>query len=275
MNIRGITIAVGPWYARTLELCLASNMRHLAECLVVTAPGDEAVRSVVAAVPGARVFETDAFTRPDIHGTVPRFNKGLAMNEGLRDLGLDGWIWIFDSDVRFPDFVPIAQLSVGKLHGCTRRVLEDPERWRPNLDWNDCPRMRDAAPIGFTQIFSCDDPVVRANARQLYDVSFPHCGGGDARFLYLWPRSRWNVLPFDVLHFGRVDVNWAGCDQDGKDMMARYVHENGWRRAMVNHSVESAARGAPMPPRLSYPGYEQTFFDIPFERRAAAQRRSS
>jgi hypothetical protein len=74
-GIRGLTVVVGAWYARTHAICAARNMRHLVETVVVT---DAATAPLLADVPGQRVHVTDAFTRADANGAVPLFNKGLA-----------------------------------------------------------------------------------------------------------------------------------------------------------------------------------------------------
>ena len=150
---------------------------------------------------------------------------------------------------------------------CYRRVLDDPSRYDPDLIWRDLPVARDGGPIGFTQIFHADDPLLR-DLRPWYDVSFPHAGGGDCYFMKLWPTNKWTMLPFDVLHLGKVDTNWFGVDQAGRDMMAKYVHQNRWARAMVNHTPESAARASELPKRVIVPGYNVSGFRIPFERKA-------
>jgi hypothetical protein len=266
-EIRGITIAVGDWYARTLEVCLARNLRHLTSCVVVTSPADSAVKEVVAGVPGARLFETDAFTRPDANGVVPRFNKGLAMEEGLDFLGREGWIWIWDADVIFPDEVPLERLQPGKLFGCTRRILEDPSRWRPSLEWSNCARARDGGPIGFTQIFHAADPAIKGR-RPWYDVSFAHAGGGDAYFMRLWPRTSWVTLPFDVLHLGPRDSHWFGADAEGRDLMAAFVVRNGWTRRSPCVDRSAVERVGEIVERVEVPGYDKSTFELPFVQRA-------
>ena len=99
-------------------------------------------------------------------------------------------------------------------------------------------------------------------------MSFAHAGGGDAMFLEHWHPSKRVVLPFDVLHLGRTDVNWFGCDQQGRDMMAKYCIENGWRGPARKHSPEAAARAGPIVERVQVPGYEPSSFQLPFVRRA-------
>lgn len=267
MRIRGLTIAVGDWYARTLGIVLARNMRHLSECLVVTSPADDAVKAVVARVPGARILETDAFTRPDARGVVPRFNKGLAMEEGFDSLGREGWILIWDSDCLFPDDVPFDRVQAGKLHGCKRRILENPGRWRPDFDWNNCPQARDGGPIGFFQLFQGEDPVLK-DRRPWYDVSFSHAGGGDAYFLRLWPSRQHVMLPFDVLHLGPRDTHWFGTDATGKDMMAAFVTRNGWTRRNPNVDRTAVDRVGEIQDRLVVPGYQPSGFELPFVKRS-------
>lgn len=263
-EIRGITIAVGAWYARTLDICLPRNMRHLSECLVVT---DAATEPLLPRVPGVRCHVTDAFTR---YGA--RFNKGLAMEEGFDALGRDGWLLIHDADILFPDAMPLDHLRRDCLHGGRRRILKDLEAWTPDLDWRTLPRHVDGGPIGFFQLFAADADSLKGK-RPWYDVSFGHAGGCDAYFLDHWPSALRKMPPVEVLHLGPVDTHWFGTDQEGKDLMAKYVHLNRWERAMREHTAESVARAGELPERIKVPGYPESTYQLPFERRAQARAR--
>lgn len=260
--LRGFTIAVGEWYARTLEICLIRNMRHFVECLIVTTPDDEAVKAVVAKVPGARVFETTAFFEQGA-----RFNKGLAFERAADHFGRHGWWVIHDADVLFPDAIPLDQLQPDRLHGARRRVLEDVDKWHPGFDWNSCPVRRDGGPVGFAQILHADDPAL-AGKPCWYDVTFTHAGGGDAFLLTHWPASKKVVLNFDVLHLGPCDAHWFGTDQEGKDMMAAFVHRNGWRQAMLKADPTAVNRVGEIVDRVEVPGYPVSNFELPFVKRA-------
>lgn len=263
--IRGITVAVGPWYARTLEICLVRNMRHLARCLVVTTPGDPCV-AVARAVPGVDVFETDAFTR---HGAY--FNKGYALELGFDYFGRHGRILIWDADILLPDSLPLDRFRPGHLHGMRRRILENVDAWRPTISWAGIPLRRDGGPVGFTQLFDAEDPAI-VGKRPWYDVSFPHGGGGDAYFLTHWPRSHWTILPVDVLHLGPVDRHWFGTDATAVDKMAKFVVENGWSRAAAKHDRTAVDRVGPLVERLQVPGYPPSDFELPFVRRTKDRR---
>lgn len=259
--IRGVTVSVG--YGDILAITLPRNMRHFAECVVVTSAEDARTQEVARSVPGVRLSVTDAFTR---HGA--RFNKGLALEEaGFDVMGRHGWICIHDADILFPDNVPLDRLRPGCLHGCQRRMLEDPRRWRPDLEWTACPIGKDGGPIGYCQIFHAHDPVIK-DRRPWYDVSFGHAGGGDAAFLHHWPRERHVMLHMDVLHLGPRDRNWFGTDQTGVDMMAAFIVRNGWTRRNPRVDRTAAERAGEIPHRVTVPGYAPSTFELPFVQRA-------
>ena len=262
-EIRGITIACGEWYASTLETCLWRNMRHFSECWVVTSPQDEAVQAVATRIPGAKLCVTDAMYQ---HGAM--FNKGLAFEVGFEAMGRDGWICIHDADVIFPDVLPVDIAIPTRLYGCHRRICRDPGEWTPDAPWSQWPRARDNAPIGFFQFFHAS---AIAHKRPWYDVSFAHAGGGDAAFMQHWSRNDWIVLPFDVLHLGPIDLNWMGTSDEARAIMAKYVHQNGWRRAIANFTPDDVARAGDLPGRIEVPGYPKSTFQLPFERRASKQ----
>lgn len=261
--LRGITVAVGEWYAKTLAICLPRNMRHFEEILVVTTPQDEAVKAVAAGVPGARLFETN-----DFYAYGARFNKGLCIERAFDVLGRHGHVCILDSDVLLPDALPLSLVKPGRLYGARRRVLEDPSRWRPDLVWASLPLHKDgSAPIGFFQLFSAEDPAL-AGKPYWYDPTFSHAGGSDAYFMTHWPRANLCVLPFDVLHLGPVDRHWFGCDPAGVELMAAFVTRNGWTRAAAKHDPAAADRVGEIVERVTVPGYAPSDYELPFVRRA-------
>jgi hypothetical protein len=255
-RIRGLTVAVGDWYARTLEITLWRNLRHLSRCVVVTKPGDPCV-AVARSVSGVDVLTTDAFTR---HGAV--FNKGLAIEETWDRHGRDGWWWVLDADILLPDAVPVWDLHPQWLHGARRRVLGRPEDWRPGLDWSRLPVLQDGQPIGFSQLFHGDAEAIRGR-RPWYCVNYPHAGGCDAYFLDLFPPNRRRMLPMDVLHLGPVDSHWFGVDDDARRMMAAMAK----RHRMHRSNALGGEAADDFPRRVDVPGYTDPGYLMPMERR--------
>lgn len=279
IGLRGITVCRtqpgdkatmpgGMSYDDLLTITLPRNLRHLAECVVVTSPEDERTRAVVEAVPDARVFITDAFTR---HGA--RFNKGLAMEEGFDALGREGWILIWDADILLPDVLPLDGLTPDALHGARRRMLDDPSQWHEGLEWGALPTAHDGAPIGFFQLFRADAPGLRGK-RPWYDVSFAHAGGSDAYFLGHFGGRLKRMLPIEVLHLGPRDTNWFGTDPAGQDTMSAFVHRNGWTRARPGADPTAVERVGEITERVTVPGYAPSGFELPFVRRAKKRNQS-
>jgi len=230
--VKGITICVG--YDDLLEITLVRNMRHLSECVVVTHPDDQRTKDVVSKVPGAKVFETDAFYR---HGA--KFNKGLAMEEGFDALGRDGWIIVFDADTLLPERLSLHRLNQSTLYSARRLVLQDPLSWTPSFEWSQLSPIKDVCFAGYFHLFHADDSHIKK--RPWYDVTFTHAGGGDGYFQSRWTPAEKVYLPFYVLHLGPHDTNWCGrisprrdgaiidklADHD-KDMRL-LVRTKGWR----------------------------------------------
>jgi hypothetical protein len=238
----------------------------MTENWVVTSPEDEETQAVARSVPGVRLHVTDGFTRHGAH-----FNKGLCVETCLDEMGRAGWLAIWDADCLWPDSVPLERLVHGHLHGATRRILEDPSKWHPGLNWNVAPPSRDGGPIGFTQIFAADDPVLQGKP-YWYDPTFAHAGGGDARFIEHWPKAKHVILPMEVLHLGPKDSHWFGTDPAAKDMMAAFVTRNGWTRAAAKFTPEQVARAPAFVERVDVPGYAKSEYELPFVRRAQAAR---
>lgn len=207
--IRGITVCVE--YDCELAITLQCNMRHMTECLVITTAMDHRTHQVVSQVPGARMYITDAFYRDGA-----KFNKGLAMEEGFAALGRWGQILIWDADILLPDRVTLPRvLDRDTLYGSPRKILHDPKRWSPDLDWNTIPADKDPTIPGYFQLFNAEaQSLVK---KPWYGVDFAHAGGGDAMFMMRFGPKNRQKLPFDVLHIGPNDRNWFGRTSERLD----------------------------------------------------------
>lgn len=231
MNIKGITVSVN--YDDLLEITLVRNARHLTEIVVVTTEEDKRTQAVVASVPNARCFITDAFTR---YGA--RFNKSLALEEGFDFIGREGWILIFDADTLFPESMPLPKLEVGKLYTPTRILLEDPTQWTEDYNWNKAKLSNDRHFPGYYQLFHANDPAI--NTLPWYDVTFAHAGGGDGYFQSRWHPTNKIRPTFQVLHLGPRDQNWHGRvsprvdgapieqSEENRKAMEQFLKYKGW-----------------------------------------------
>lgn len=237
--MKGIVVCVN--YADLLAITLPRNARHMSEVLVVTHPDDKKTHEVVASVPNAKVFATTAFYDHGAH-----FNKGLAMEQGFDVLGRDGWILIHDADVILPDDLKTdIGLVSGFLYGMRRRILRDPGRWNPKLNWESCHISSDRVIAGYFQLFDGSHPDMKR--RPWYDVTFAHAGGCDGYFQSRWRYDRKFWLPTYCLHLGERDRNWWGRTTYALDgtppvasevAMERYISSKGWHGRVRTDAVD-------------------------------------
>jgi hypothetical protein len=259
--LRGITISIG--CSKFLAITLPNNMKHMKECLVITSPDDAETQEVARSVHGVELFVTDAATR---HGAY--FNKGLCFEEAWDYWGRHGWFCIWDADILLPEHIPFDWMKPDKLYGARRKVLEDPSKYRPGMDWRKLPRfLFDGGPVGFLQIFHGEAPDIR-DKRPWYDVSFSHAGGGDEYFMYLFAAQRRSVLAIDCLHLGKPSTSWFGLGEEQRGMMKRYVSHYGWfvngRPGGRNAAVPDGWVDGEIVERVQVPGYEPSKHELKF-----------
>jgi hypothetical protein len=106
---------------------------------------------------GVEVFETTAFLD---HGAA--FNKGYALEQGFDVLGRHGhgWIATIDADIVLPPCMPWMHFRSGHLHGCRRRIREDPEQFAPGFSWQHAVPTPDRYPVGYLQIFDAAERAI-------------------------------------------------------------------------------------------------------------------
>lgn len=200
--MRAILVSVE--YGDLLAITLPQNRHHFEEVTVVTTPQDtETIR--VARRNNARVFLTEAF-----YADGALFNKWLALEEGLSDMGRQGLLCIMDADVIWPTALRLATYEHGVLYNPQRYIW--PNVCVPFPDeshWRHLQLYRDSEFPGYTQIFHADDKHLPLVA-PWHEVDWRHAGGADSAFQNLWPPDRKVRLPWQVLHLGQPAENWAG-----------------------------------------------------------------
>jgi len=152
--VKSIVVSVD--YHDLLAITLPKNSQHFEKTLVVTAPHDEKTIRTAEQIPNVEVLKTDAF-----YQLGATFNKGCAMEIGLRRLGKDGWIVVWDADTLFPDSIDIPDKQIGKLYGARRKVAHN-KHWLNFSALEDESFYPDEGEIpGYFQMFHAEDPVLK------------------------------------------------------------------------------------------------------------------
>lgn len=195
-RITAVTTSVG--YADIQRHTLPSLCGFADRVIVVTAPGDEAVR--LAAECGAEVI---AYPHVTARGAV--FNKAGMIRAGqlAASDGPDDWMLLVDADVLIePSFRYMANVHLGgkdALYSCRRCTSQTPDDYAARR-W---PMSDDNVGLGYFQLYNphgCGSP--------LYDEWSYAADACDMTFKNLFPEIV--VLPFSVVHLGPTETNWFG-----------------------------------------------------------------
>lgn len=191
-------------YADYLSICLPVNRHHFDRMLVVTTPTDAATQAV-AARHGCELFQTTSF-----YDDGADFNKWKALEQGLDQLGREGWLCVMDADVLWPHDLGNWAPQQGYLYTPYRRMMTDMTRpIPPEHSWASFPRHHVLSDFsGYTQIFHAADPCL--GAAPWHQTHWKHAGGADTFFQMQWPAARKQRPPWECLHLGEAGQNWCG-----------------------------------------------------------------
>lgn len=228
LQLKIIIVSVG--YDDILRVTLPYALPWGREVVVATSPEDVETQRVVhelTVAPGLDAQEwaishpynptlprvschiTDVFTRGE-----GIFNKGAAIEEVFQTLDHDGWFLLLDADIMLPSADRHILVHPSKLHGCRRRMLDDPYngRWRQYKDpasWASLKVWPDPVKAGYFQLFHSSARPLQE--RPWYPLNCKHAGGCDAVFYekFRQTEQRW-FNKFECLHLGPNKTNWCG-----------------------------------------------------------------
>jgi hypothetical protein len=127
MKIEAVIISVN--YSDFLDICLSKNHMHFDNIIVVTTPEDVNTISICKNYENVLCIKTDAFF---FKGA--KFNKGLAINVGLKCLKYKDWVVNLDSDTVLPE--NFRELFVNETsdiecsYGCRRYDVPTFKEWQ-------------------------------------------------------------------------------------------------------------------------------------------------
>lgn len=205
--MHAITVAVD--YADLLSLTLPYNRHHFSHYTIITTPKDVPNVYPIADANHARVLCTDLF----FHAGAS-FNKFLALEWGLSQIGRKGWLCILDADVLWPRNASLKRiLRPGYLYSPLRRMYPTIPPTADHIpletEWRNYPIHRNISEhAGYTQVFNADDPVL--GNPPWHQVDWKHAGGADSFFQAKWSPAHKIRPDWHVLHLGEPGANWCG-----------------------------------------------------------------
>ena len=207
-------------YSDFLDITLSYNLRHFDNVAIVTVERDKETIAVCEKYGIKPVFTNRLYENGD------KFNKGKAINDGLKSLTRDNWVLITDADMvmsrDLSDVVRIKKLDDQCVYGTSRHICPDFESWEKyqiNGDekerWKNQNRRLNVG-VGFFQLANgkCEKLVGK---HDWYSEDFGHCGRSDRMFWRSWPdKQRGKIRELACIHLGddELAANWHGRTTD-------------------------------------------------------------
>lgn len=202
-RITAVTVCVD--YGDYLAITLPINRPHFDRFIVVTTMTDTETHGVAYKL-GAEVIATGSF-----YNRGASFNKGAAIESGIRCFDREGWFVLLDADTVIPSRADLRGpwAVPGSLY-TPRRImrLEPGEVSGDDATWRTDRPAGNEEFAGYFQMFHASDP--RLGPPPWYSDRWKHAGGSDSEFWRKWPRSHRVRPPFEVLHLGPDGQNWHG-----------------------------------------------------------------
>ena len=204
MIVEAITTCVD--YADYLAVSLPRNRAHFDHIVVVTSEQDAATQALCAQLDVSCWICPPA--RLALHGS---FNKGCAINDGLRRLSRKDWIVHLDADIVLPgEFRTALEARSAELD--PQSLYTMPRAGCPTwADWERFLATGEAAPMLFQDGLGYFQMVnARADRKLFYPESYGHPELTDLLFSRRFLANRRHVLEMRCIHLGPHEVNWRG-----------------------------------------------------------------
>ncbi len=212
---------------------LPTNKFLFNKLVVVTTPEDLATQRI------CEFHHVQCLKTDSLRSRWKEFCKGSAINEGLAELKLDGWVAHMDADIYLPPQTRIlieqANLDPSMIYGIDRFIVKGREAWDEFRDYPDLqheceayihpgafplgtrvmhPHAGGYVPIGFFQLWHPGVSGVND-----YPAEHTNAGRGDTVHAQRWARSQRALLPEIIGYHLESDnsamaANWNGRTTD-------------------------------------------------------------
>lgn len=230
MKLEAVVTSVN--YDDFLSETLPLNKVHFDNMVVVTSPEDLATQKLCEYY-HVKCVPTNAF------GAKGEFRKGAAINAGLRQLDLDGWVIQLDADIALPPqtrrILEAIDLDAYSIYGIDRfnvmgRKAWDKHKRHPALQQeNDVYVHLNAfplgtrfisrqgwIPIGFFQLWNPHISSISLGSTFTYPENHTNAGRTDMMHAARWPSKQRHMLPELVAYHLESEPAEQGANWEGR-----------------------------------------------------------
>lgn len=214
MKLEGIAVCVN--YGDFLNITLEHNRKHFDKIVIVTVDDDQETIDI------CRKHDATVVITDRLYENGDKFNKGKAINDGLKELDRSDWVLITDADMvmtdNLRDIIEHANIDNNCIYGTSRFMCPDYNNWANYINdksiintWSH-QNGRINIGVGYFQLVNgkCD---MLAGRHNWYREDYGHCGRSDRAFFRMWPpERRGKIGKASCIHLGneQMTLNWYG-----------------------------------------------------------------
>jgi hypothetical protein len=200
MFLECVTVCVE--YDDFLSITLALNKKHFDDYKVVTIANDMKTQSICRENKINTVITKRLYENGDL------FNKGKAINDGLKEICKSDWILLLDADIILPnDFrhkIESYNLDKENIYGCPYFFVYN----LSEINNNSVPIY--SRPYGYFQLFSGQNNIIKNRGEKIYPEEFGTASKSDSVFFRFWNRKNRSVIDKMVVKHLSGQHNWSG-----------------------------------------------------------------
>ena len=197
-------IIVSVDYNDFLPITLENNIKIFDSITVVTSINDEECQKI------CQDFNVNCVVTERMYENGAKFNKGKAINEGIKSLLNPNWILLIDADIIVPESFTESfkdnYTNINSLYVCNRVMFKE---YQSYLDWKSGSGIKGQVSklngIGYFQLFNINSNCLQ---RIVYPENSNNAAGSDISF-----RNRFTEkvdLKIESIHLGISYQNWNG-----------------------------------------------------------------
>lgn len=213
MRLEAVMVCVD--YGDFLNITLPYNKRQFDDITVVTTKND------IETINICRKNDVKVVTTDKMYENGARFNKGKALNEGIKKVDKSDWVLITDADmamdINLRSILESKDLDEDSIYGTSRYMCPNYNEWLKYLkepltvnEWA-YQRRKKTVGVGFFQLVNGCCDILKENDKW-YSENYGHCGRSDRMFLNLFPAEKRGRLRAPCIHLGddEMSTNWCG-----------------------------------------------------------------
>lgn len=197
-------IIVSVNYNDFLLLSLTNNKKYIGNITVVTSSSDTDCQDLCNKL-GVKCVITDR-----MYENGAEFNKGKAINDGIKSIINPDWILVLDSDIILTGNIDLNKIGDDNFYTSGRYLCNDYtsyKKWQNNeITIENIGKFEKNNEFGFFQLFNFN--CIYVNKKSPYPESFNDASNSDLEFKSYFPNKA--KIDIDIIHLGEPYKNWKG-----------------------------------------------------------------